>query len=77
MSVARRLDLVGGEFPFILAGGIFKAVPWLNGELSRRLPVVAPGSTVRLLDGEPATGAVHLALQEARGSARVPRYRLT
>jgi len=74
MSVARRLGLVGQPFPFILAGGIFKAVPWLNEELSRRLPVVAPGSHVVPLDREPATGAVLLALQEARGIARVPKY---
>jgi N-acetylglucosamine kinase-like BadF-type ATPase len=75
ISVARRLDLIGERFPFILAGGIFKAVPWLNEELSRRLPIVAPGSTVRLLDREPATGAVLLALQEARGVASVPQYK--
>lgn len=76
MSVARRLDMVGQQFAFILSGGIFKAVPWLDGELSRRLPVVAPGSTVRLLEREPATGAVWLALQELRGGANVPRYKL-
>jgi glucosamine kinase len=76
MSVARRLDLVGQSFAFILAGGIFKAVPWLKDELSRRLPVVAPASTVRLLDGEPAAGAVRLALQEVAGRAAVPQYRL-
>jgi N-acetylglucosamine kinase-like BadF-type ATPase len=77
MSVARRLDLVGDHFPFILAGGIFKAVPWLHEELSRRLPVVAPGSAVHLLDREPATGAVRLALQEARGGASVPTYKIS
>ena len=75
LSVARRLDLVGQAFPFIMAGGIFKAVPWLDEELRRRLPVAAPGSTVRLLDREPATGAVWLALKEARGGAAVPRYK--
>jgi glucosamine kinase len=75
ISVGRRLDLIGERFPFILAGGIFKAVPWLAEELSRRLPIVAPGSSVRLLDREPATGAVLLALQEARGHASVPRYK--
>jgi N-acetylglucosamine kinase-like BadF-type ATPase len=75
ISVARRLHLVGQPFAFILSGGIFKAVPWLNDELSRRLPVVSPGSTVRLLDREPASGAVRLALQEARGGASVPQYR--
>ena len=77
MSVARRLSLVGQPFPFILAGGIFKAVPWLSEELSRRLPIVAPGSSVRLLDREPATGAVLLALQELRGGASVPQYKAT
>jgi N-acetylglucosamine kinase-like BadF-type ATPase len=75
MSVARRLDLVGGSFVFILAGGIFKAVPWLKDELSRRLPVTAPGSSVRLLEGEPASGAVRLALQELSGHAAIPHYR--
>ena len=77
MSVVRRLDLLGSRFPFILAGGIFKAVPWLHEELSRRLPVVAPGSIVELLDREPATGAVRLALQEARGGAKVPSYKIS
>jgi N-acetylglucosamine kinase-like BadF-type ATPase len=74
MSVARRLGMVGGPFPFILAGGIFKAVPWLNEELSRRLPIVSRQSRVELLTREPATGAVRLALQEARGGAVVPKY---
>jgi N-acetylglucosamine kinase-like BadF-type ATPase len=74
MSVARRLRLVGREFSFILAGGIFKAVPWLTEELSRRLPVASPRSRVHLLDREPATGAVLLALQEARGGANIPKY---
>lgn len=75
MSVARRLDLVGETFAFILAGGIFKAGPWLKDELSRRLPLTAPGSTVRMLEGEPASGAVRLALQEVTGAATVPQYR--
>ena len=74
MSVARRLELVGGSFTFILAGGIFNAVPWLKDELSRRLPVVAPQSSVRLLEGEPARGAIRLALQEVSGHAAVPHY---
>ena len=74
ISVAKRLGLIGQQFPFILSGGIFKAVPWLDEELSRRLPIVAPASTVTLLQREPATGAVLLALNEARGIASVPRY---
>jgi N-acetylglucosamine kinase len=76
LSVARRLELVGQPFTFVLAGGIFRAVPWLEQELGRRLPVAAPNSRVRLLDREPAMGAVALALQEARGGARVPAYKL-
>jgi N-acetylglucosamine kinase-like BadF-type ATPase len=75
MSVARRLDLVGASFPFILAGGIFRAVPWLQQELSRRLPELSPASRAEPLIREPAEGAVLLALQDARGVARVPVYR--
>ena len=75
MSVARRLGLVGEPFAFILSGGIFKAVPWLKEELGRRLPVAAPGSHVRLLEIEPAAGAVSLAIQEARGGAAIPKYK--
>src|SRR5262245_9143040 len=76
LSVARRLELIGQPFVFILAGGIFRAVPWLEEELERRLPVGAPGSWVRRLDREPAIGAVALALQEARGGAMIPAYKL-
>lgn len=76
LSVARRLKMIGQPFTFLLAGGIFRAVPWLDEELRRRLPVSAPGSHVRLLDVEPANGAVYLALQEARGGARVPAYKV-
>lgn len=76
LAVARRLELVGEPFVFILAGGIFRAVPWLEEELARRLPVAVPGSHVRLLDREPATGAVALALQEAHGGAVIPAYKL-
>jgi hypothetical protein len=72
--VSRRLGLLGQAFEFVLSGGIFLAVPWLKDELQRRLPVSARGSSVRLLDREPAAGAVALALQEARGGARIPRY---
>jgi N-acetylglucosamine kinase-like BadF-type ATPase len=75
LSVARRLDLVGQPFSFILAGGIFRAVPWLQQELVRRLPVAAPNSIAILLDREPAEGAVRLALADARGAARIPVYK--
>jgi N-acetylglucosamine kinase len=76
LSVARRLDLIGEPFPFILAGGIFRAVPWLEQELARRLPIASRQSRVELLQREPATGAVALALQEAHGHAAVPAYKV-
>jgi N-acetylglucosamine kinase-like BadF-type ATPase len=76
LSVARRLELIGEPFVFILAGGIFRAVPWLAQELERRLPAAAPESRVRLLDREPAWGSVAIALEEARGGAAIPAYKL-
>jgi N-acetylglucosamine kinase-like BadF-type ATPase len=75
ISVVRRLDLLDADFSFILAGGIFRAVPWLEQELGRRLPLKAPKSVTKLLDREPAEGAVTFAIQEARGIAQVPVYR--
>ena len=52
-------------------GGIFRAVPWLKEELTRRLPLAAPRSRTILLNDEPAGGAVRLALAEARGGYTV------
>jgi N-acetylglucosamine kinase-like BadF-type ATPase len=75
LSVARRLGLIGQPFSFILSGGIFRAVPWLEEELERRLPVASPGSSVRLLDCEPAVGAVRLAVGELNGGAAIPKYK--
>ena len=73
-SVASRLEMRGEEFPFVLAGGGFHAVPWLVGELGRRLVEVAPRCHVRPLTSEPAMGAVTLALAESRGEASLPVY---
>jgi N-acetylglucosamine kinase-like BadF-type ATPase len=75
LSVARRLELIGSEFPFVLSGGIFRAVPWLEEELTRRLPMASPRSHTILLNEEPATGAVRLALLEARGGYQLPAYK--
>jgi N-acetylglucosamine kinase-like BadF-type ATPase len=75
LSVARRLDMIGGEFPFVLSGGIFRAVPWLDEELRRRLPLASPRAHVRLLTDEPAAGAVRLALANLRGEYAVPAYK--
>jgi N-acetylglucosamine kinase-like BadF-type ATPase len=74
-SVTSRLEMRGEAFTFYLAGGIFRVVPWLSDELSKKLAEVAPRGHVRLLDAEPAIGALRLALAEARGGARVPRYK--
>ena len=65
----------GETFPFILGGGIFRAVPWLRDEMLHRLPRAMPPSTARMLDREPAAGAVSFAIQEATGGAHIPRYR--
>jgi N-acetylglucosamine kinase-like BadF-type ATPase len=75
LSVVRRLEMIGSEFPFVLSGGIFRAVPWLDEELGRRLPLASPGSRTMLLDVEPAVGAVRLAIAEAKGGYTIPRYK--
>jgi N-acetylglucosamine kinase-like BadF-type ATPase len=74
-SVAAKLEMRGDVFPFVLAGGVFRVVPWLAEELSRRLLEVAPRCEVRPLEQEPAAGAVWLALSEAGGGARIPTYK--
>jgi hypothetical protein len=65
----------GDAFAFYLAGGVFRVVPWLAEEMPRRLVEVAPRSQVQMLHEEPAVGAVWLALEEARGGARLPHYK--
>ena len=74
-SVASRLEMRGDEFTFFLSGGAFRVVPWLAGELARRLVEVAPRCQVEALDEQPAVGAVWLALAEAKGQASVPQYK--
>lgn len=74
-SVTTRLEMRGESFGFHLAGSVFRVVPWLVGDLTRRLAEVAPRSVVSLLNVEPAMGAVRLALAEARGGAQIPRYK--
>jgi N-acetylglucosamine kinase-like BadF-type ATPase len=73
-SVVERLSLHDEALQFVLAGGVFSGVPWLCDELQRRLPGIAPRGLVSRLSVEPALGAVRLALAEAGGGARVPRY---
>jgi len=74
-SVATRLEMRGDPFTFFLAGSVFRVVPWLTTCLPHRLTEIAPRANVRGLDEEPALGAVWLALAEARGGARIPRYK--
>jgi N-acetylglucosamine kinase-like BadF-type ATPase len=74
-SVAARLSLTDEEFTFVLAGGMFKAVPWLRTQMPARLGAIAPRSQTLPLEVEPAFGAVRLALAEIHGGARLPVYK--
>jgi N-acetylglucosamine kinase-like BadF-type ATPase len=73
-SVAERLEIRGLQFPLVLAGSIFRVMPSLLADVTARVAEVAPRSQPSLLEVEPALGAVHLALAEARGGARIPTY---
>ena len=73
-SVVTRLEMRGEPFPTLLAGGVFRGVPALVEQVASRLAEVAPRSDVRLLDAEPAIGAVRLALAAARGPVVLPAY---
>ena len=69
-----RLDMRGEAFPFLLAGTVFRIVPWLVTALSPKLGEVAPRCRIQELTEEPAVGAVSLALAAARGDVRIPKY---
>ena len=73
-SVVRQLELAG-DFPVVMAGGAFHAVPWLQGALRARLADVVSADNVRVLTTDPALGAVRLALAEAEGGAVIPKYK--
>jgi N-acetylglucosamine kinase-like BadF-type ATPase len=73
-SVIARLGMRGEAFPIVLAGGIFKGIPWLVRDVIRRLGDIAPRSAIQVLAVEPAVGAVRLAIAAARGELRLPRY---
>jgi N-acetylglucosamine kinase-like BadF-type ATPase len=73
-SVAKRLGMNGDTFPFVLSGGIFRAVPWLVEVLTARLHDVAPHATVSTLRKQPAWGSVQIALAELAGGANLPVY---
>jgi N-acetylglucosamine kinase-like BadF-type ATPase len=74
-AVMTRLELTNAEFSFVLAGGMFHAVPWLCDQLKLMLPSLAPGSRILRLEAEPALGAVRLAVAELHGGAKIPVYR--
>jgi N-acetylglucosamine kinase-like BadF-type ATPase len=62
-SVAGRLQLAG-RYPVVLAGGLFHGCPDLVRRLGARLGL--PGAEPRRLEGEPARGALALALDLLR-----------
>jgi len=73
-SVATRLEMRGDQFAIVLAGGMFRAIPWLAEELRLQLRDIAPRAWMAPLDVDPALGAVRLALLHARGGVRLPVY---
>ena len=73
-SVAEKLEMRGVQFPLVLSGGAFRVVTSLLADLTSRVAEVVPRGQPRLLDVEPAMGAVRLAVAEARGGARIPTY---
>ena len=73
-AVLTALRMRGDVFRTVLAGGALRRIPALAAQVTARLAEIAPRSEVRVLDQEPAVGAVHLALAEARGRATVPHY---
>ena len=74
-AVMKRLDMDRESFSFVLAGGMFHAVPWLCDQLKILMRSLAPNSRTIRLDEEPALGAVQLALAVANGRAKIPAYR--
>jgi N-acetylglucosamine kinase-like BadF-type ATPase len=73
-SVIQRLQMRGLAFRIVLAGSMFRLVPWLTESLIHRLAEVAPRATVARLETEPAVGALRLALRAARGEVKIPPY---
>jgi N-acetylglucosamine kinase-like BadF-type ATPase len=73
-SVIERLQMRGQAFRLVLAGGMFRLIPWLADTVGRRLAEVAPRASAARLEVEPAIGAVRLALREAAGGVRIPPY---
>jgi hypothetical protein len=53
---------------------MFRLIPWLVDDVTKRMAEVAPRATIGRLTAEPAMGALHLALRTLRGHVRVPTY---
>jgi N-acetylglucosamine kinase-like BadF-type ATPase len=73
-AVIARLGLQDEAFDVVLSGGVMRAVPRLAAEVELQVRALAPRCRVQMLPREPAHGAVALAVAEARGGARIPRY---
>jgi N-acetylglucosamine kinase-like BadF-type ATPase len=73
-AVIGRLGLRDEVFDVVLAGGVMHAVPRLAIEVEQQVRALAPRCRVQRLTRDPAQGAVALALAEAAGGARIPRY---
>ena len=71
-SVARRLGIE--REPVLLAGGTLRGLDLLRASLTADLTRRLPGADVRLLEVEPAHGAVRLAQAAATGTLRLPAY---
>jgi len=71
-SVARRLSLE--RCPVVLAGGILRGVAPLRERVLANLSRALPDAEARVLEVEPALGAVRLALSLAAGRPAIPTY---
>ncbi len=71
-SVARQLGLQAP--PIVLSGGALHGGQGLRTATETRLAERLPGCSIRLLEDEPAAGAVRLALAAAAGRPAVPAY---
>jgi glucosamine kinase len=74
-AVMKRLEMDRESFSFVLAGGMFHALPWLRDHLTMLLATLAARSRTIRLEEDPALGAVQLALAATRGHAKIPAYR--
>lgn len=71
VSVRNRLRLEESTYDVVLSGGTFAAVPGLAARVGRRLE--SPRAAVSMLAGEPAVGAVRLAIEALDAApSRVP-----